>query len=50
MAGGNYHNQLYNYYANLTEEYEVLVTEQKNKPFSIKWIGKRCLFHIYGVH
>ncbi|GEM_PF-5648521 len=31
MAGGNYHNQLYNDYVNLTERYEALVVELKKQ-------------------
>lgn len=29
MAGGNYHNQLYNDYVTLTEKYEMLIAELK---------------------
>ncbi len=29
MAGGNYHNQLYNDYVTLMEKYEMLIAELK---------------------
>jgi hypothetical protein len=45
MAGGNYHNQLYNDYATLTEKYEALITELKKQTAQHKadWIEMQRL-------